>query len=299
MTAVSPRAVVVSRATELERLVARHGTREQARFFLESRGRGLAEVEERHRKQEEALAAVLGRIPLRWRRSRLDRADLDRFVFGPEDVIIAVGQDGLVANAAKYLLGQPVVGINPDPSHYDGVLVPHPPAAAGDLLAVIAAGRARTQARVMAAARLDDGQTLLALNEVFVGHRSHQSARYRLSFAERQESQSSSGVIVATGTGATGWARSIERQRRTSPPLPGPGDPRLTFFVREPFPSVATGTEIEQGLLLEGQQLEIVSEMNDGGVVFADGIEDDRLDFSWGTRLRVGLARERLNLVVG
>lgn len=299
MSAVAPRAVVVSRATELEQLVARHGTREQARFFLESRGRNLKEVEERHHRHEEALAAVLSRIPLRWRRARLDRADLSRFVFGPEDVIIAVGQDGLVANAAKYLSGQPVVGINPDPRHHDGVLVPHPPAAAGDLLAVIAAGRARIQARVMAAASLDDGQTLLALNEVFVGHRSHQSARYRLRAADRQERQSSSGLIVATGTGATGWARSIERQRRAPVALPAPEAPQLTFFVREPFPSVATGTEIEQGLLPEGQQLEIVSEMNDGGVVFADGIEEDRLDFSWGTRLRVGLARARLHLVLG
>jgi hypothetical protein len=299
MTAVAPRAVVVSRPTELEQLVARHGTREQARFFLESRGRTLSEVEERHRRQEEALAAVLARIPLRWRRSRLDRADLSRFVFGPEDIVIAVGQDGLVANAAKYLTGQPVVGINPDPGQYDGVLVPHPPPAAGDLLAVIAAGRARVQARVMAAASLDDGQTLRALNEVFVGHRSHQSARYRLRFGDHQERHSSSGVIVATGTGATGWARSIERQRAAGPPLPGPEESFLTFFVREPFPSVATRTDVEQGLLREDQQLEIVSEMNDGGVVFADGIEDDSLDFSWGTRLRVGLARERLNLVLG
>jgi hypothetical protein len=299
MTAVAPRAVVVSRATELEQLVARHGTRNQARFFLESRGRLLAEVEERNRKQDEAIAAVLAAVPLRWRRARLDRSDLSRFVFGPEDIVVAVGQDGLVANVAKYLSGQPVIGINPDPSHYDGVLVAHPPAAVGDLLSAVASGRARSQARVMAAARLDDGQTLLALNEVFTGHRSHQSARYRLSFGGHQEAQSSSGLIVTTGTGATGWARSIERQRRASPRLPGPEDPYLTFFVREPFPSVATGTEIEQGLLRDDQELEIVSQMNDGGVVFADGIEDDRLDFAYGMRLRVGVARERLTLVVG
>jgi hypothetical protein len=299
MTAVAPRAVVVSRATELEQLVARHGTRNQARFFLESRGRSMAEVEDRNRKQEAAVATVLSAVPLRWRRARLDRSDLSRFVFGPEDIIVAVGQDGLVANVAKYLSGQPVVGINPDPSHYDGVLVSHPPAAIGDLLSTIGSGRFRAQSRVMAAARLDDGQSLLALNEVFTGHRSHQSARYRLTFGGHQEAQSSSGLIVTTGTGATGWARSIERQRRRSVELPGPEDPSLTFFVREPFPSVATGTEIEHGLLRDGRELEIVSEMNDGGVVFADGIEDDRLDFSWGVRLRVGIARERLTLVVG
>ena len=45
--------------------------------------------------------------------------------FGPEDVIIAVGQDGLVANVAKYLDGQPVVGVNPDPQRNPGVLVRH------------------------------------------------------------------------------------------------------------------------------------------------------------------------------
>jgi len=58
---------------------------------------------------------VLGAIPSDWRRARVDRADLDRFLFEPEDVVVAVGQDGLVANVAKYLTGQPVIGCNPDP----------------------------------------------------------------------------------------------------------------------------------------------------------------------------------------
>jgi hypothetical protein len=37
--------------------------------------------------------------------------------------------------------------------------------------------------------------------------------------------------------------------------------------------------------------------MDDGGVVFGDGIEDDRLDFAWGMRLRIAVAEQRLNLV--
>jgi hypothetical protein len=191
-----------------------------------------------------------------------------------------------------------VLGVNPDRELYDGVLVPHVPEAARDLLPAAVAGRCRTEARTMVEARTDDGQRLLALNEIFVGHRTHQSARYRIGWGGKDETQSSSGVIVTSGTGATGWARSIARQKATAPPLPAPTERRLAFFVREPFPSHATGTTIDQGLVREGENLTICSEMNELGTVFGDGIEDDRLDLAWGMRLEVGVAPARLNLIL-
>lgn len=299
MSTVAPRVVVVTRPTEYEALLARHGTREQARFFLGQRGRGLGELDERHRRREAALGAVSAAIPGRWRRARIDRADLSRFVFGPEDVAVVVGQDGLVANAAKYLRGQRVLGVNPDPRSYDGVLAAHPAEAVADLLPGAATGAGRVEERTMVSARLDDGQRLLALNEVFIGHRTHQSARYRVEGPRGDEAQSSSGVIVATGTGATGWARSIVRQRASAAPLPGPTERSLAFFVREPFPSVATGTSLETGTIAEGATLALRSEMDERGTVFGDGIEDDRLEFGWGLRVEVGVAPERLHLVRG
>jgi NAD kinase len=298
-TTVSPRAVVVTRPTEYEALLARHATREQARFFLEQRGRSLPEVEERHARREAALQAVSSGLPMRWRRSRVDRVDLDRFVFGPEDVVVVVGQDGLVANVAKYLTGQPVLGVNPDRDLFDGVLVRHEPSAAAKLLAATVEERVKIEARTMVEAKLDDGQRLVALNEIFVGHQTHQSARYRLRWHDAQELQSSSGLIISTGTGATGWARSIARQKAPALALPAPTERRLAFFVREPFPSRATGTTIEQGMVEEGESVVIASEMNELGTVFGDGIEADRLDFSWGMRLTVGIAPNRLNLIVG
>ena len=192
-----------------------------------------------------------------------------------------------------------MLGINPDAEQFDGVLVPHPPGRAKPLLAAMAAGRAEVEERTMVTARLDDGESLLALNEIFVGHRSHQSARYRLRLGAQEERQSSSGLIVATGTGATGWARSINRERARPLPLPTPTDPALALFVREPFPSVSTGTRVD-GAVVDGRgKVEVVSEMDDGGVVFGDGIEDDRLDFAWGMRLRVEVAEQRLHLVRG
>ena len=287
------RAVLVERPTEYSELLGRHGTREHARFFLHARDRTLEDVEGRHRALAAARATVLAAIPADWRRATVSRPELDRFLFEPDDVVIVLGQDGLVANVAKYLAGQPVIGLNLEP----GVLVPHLPAAAADLLADVAAGRAALQRRTMAAARLDDGQELLALNEVFVGHASHQSARYTLALGERAERQSSSGLIVSTGTGATGWAASIHRERHSGLALPAPEDDRLAFFVREPWPSAWTGTSLDEGELGAGGLLSVQSEMNDGGVVFGDGIEGDRLELDWGRRVEVGVAATKLRLV--
>ena len=61
----------------------------------------------------------------------------------------------------------------------------------------------------MAQAELNDGQRLLAVNDLFIGARTHVSARYRLRYQGREEDQSSSGLIVSTGAGSTGWYRSL------------------------------------------------------------------------------------------
>ena len=292
-----PRCVLVERPTEYAELLARHGTREQARFFLSTHGRDLEEVELRHESFVATRRRVLGDVPSDWRTATVARADLDRFLFEPEDIVVALGQDGLVANAAKYLDGQPVIGLNPEPDRFPGVLVTHHPAAVGDLLRDAAAGRAAIDARTMAAARLDDGQRLLALNELFVGHRSHQSARYVLAIANERERQSSSGLIVSTGTGATGWTASIARERAAQLPLPGPRDDALALFVREAWPSVATGTSLTERVIAAADHVHVSCELTDGGVVFADGIEADALALEWGQSLRIEVAERRLQLV--
>ncbi|MEK7415684.1 MAG: hypothetical protein AAB263_20455 [Planctomycetota bacterium] len=296
-----PRVVVVTRATPLDMLLLRHGTLDQARFFLRSRGEDPHWHEEVHARQQQALGRVLSAIPAEQRRVRIDRDGLDRFLFAADDLVVVVGQDGLVPNVAKYLDGQLVIGVNPDPASYDGVLCRHPAFQAAALIAWavdLSPGQGiRIESRAMAAVQREDGQRLLSLNEVFIGHRSHQSARYRLSVSGRDERQSSSGLILATGTGSTGWARSIARQRGVAA-LPKPEERRVSWFVREPFPSVSTGTELEFGLLGEGESLRVVSEMGDGGIVFADGMEADALDFPSGASVMLSLASERLNLMV-
>lgn len=293
----APRLVIATRTTAFERVLARHGTIGQARFFLQQREQSLDDLQRRHEEQEAAVAFVDNTAPRDWRRARVRREEFDRFLFQPDDVVVAVGQDGLVANLAKYLDGQPVVGVNPSPDWFDGILAPNPTVAAPDLVRQAAAGRAPVEARTMIAARLDDGQELLALNEVFVGHCSHQSARYRIAVWGDSERHSSSGVIVASGTGATGWARSVHGAMQSTIALPAPTDRAVAFFVREAFPSKATGTDIQEGVLRADERLLLASEMDEGGCVFGDGIEADRLDLPYGARVEIGCAGRVLRLV--
>jgi hypothetical protein len=292
---LAPRAVVVSRRSELDELLARHGTRGAAAYFLRQRGRDMSDVDIRHKALTAALTAVGGAIPVDWRRGHVDRDDLPRFLFGPEDIVLAVGQDGLVANVAKYLDGQPVIGINPEPGVNPGVLVQHDPQAIGSLLRSRMLSMA---SRSMVVAELDDGQELFGLNEVYCGHSTHQSSRYLLSTADgRRERQSSSGVVVGTGTGATGWCRSIARAFKDAPPLPAADERALCWFVREAWPSPVTGVSATAGLLTGDERLELTCE-SERLVLFADGLEADRLELSWGQRVRIGLAARSLNLVV-
>ncbi|GKQ38376.1 hypothetical protein [Streptomyces sp. A012304] len=296
---LAPRAVLVHRTTEYEELVARHGTHGQAAFFLASRGRDIEEVAERHRRTRRALAEVTAAIPLTWRQSRVERADLDRFLFAPEDVVVVVGQDGLVANVAKYLAGQPVVGIDTDPGRNPGVLVRHRPGDAAALLPSALATGTDAEELTMVEAVADDTQRLVALNEIYLGAAGHQTARYRLGLEDDGgvvEAQASSGVLVGTGTGATGWIRSVWQERSAGLRLPGPTERRLLWFVREAWPSPATGTSLVAGELTAGARLTLGVE-SERLIAFGDGIESDAVELTWGQTVRVGVCGERLRLV--
>lgn len=295
--ALMPRVVLVHRRTEYEELVARHGSHGQAEFFLDTRGRAITEVLGRKRTQDEAQREVQAAIPLGWRLGRVERRDLPRFLFAPEDIVVVVGQDGLVANLSKYLDGQVVIGINADPARNPGILVQHAPSVARKLIEGAASGTLTIEGHTMVEAKADDGQTLVALNEIFIGHPSHQTARYSVATPDgRAESHASSGLVVGSGSGATGWCRSIWQERASSLCLPRPTDRTLIWFAREAWPSPATDTSVTEGLL---EQPLVIRAESDQLIAFGDGLEEDHLTLKWGQRLEVGAAAQVLRLARG
>ena len=300
--------VVVTRKTRLVELIERFNTCAQAKFYLEHAGGDFGEYEREDAAYRRALDRVRRAVEVGLKVQVLDRDLVPTYTFLPSDAVVTLGQDGLVANTAKYAAGQPIIGVNPDPERFDGVLLPFLPEEVDAALAQVLHRRHRVRAVTLAEARLGDGQRLLAFNELFVGARTHVSARYRMHWKSHQEAQSSSGILVATGAGSTGWLSSVYQMVSAVATFTGgtPGPPmrldwedrRLVFVVREPFVSRHSQASIVTDVIAPGERLVLESTMPGGGAIFSDGIEADYLAFDSGTTATIGAARETANLVV-
>jgi NAD kinase len=320
MIKLAEKIVVVTKKTALEELELRLNTKRQARFYVEHMGGRFDEYQDAHDAYKLAVERLRDALPDGVRAQWIDRSFLPTFYFGGSDLVVTLGPDGLVVNTAKYLDSQYLLAINPDPARVDGLLVPFSLEAAARAISlaldrdinhsVDSLGLKRI---TMAEARLNDGQELLAVNDLFIGANSHVSARYNIQFDGREENQSTSGIIVSTGAGSTGWFRSIvtgaagimeqfaglrnARPMRERYRFDWESD-FLRFCVREPFPSRTSGAEIVYGEIRADRPLTIVSQMPQNGVIFSDGIEEDFLPFNSGAIATVGLAKRRLNLLL-
>ncbi len=304
--------VVITQKTQLEELIERFGTLGQARFYVEQMGVPFAQYQDAHDAYMRALESLDEALPADLRRQFVERTLLPSFLFGPSDLVTTLGRDGLVVNTAKYLDGQPILPLNPDRLRVDGILIPFDVGSAASVLRHVMNGRYTVSAISMARAELNDGQTLYAVNDLFIGRQTHLSARYHIQIEGTAEDQSSSGIIVSTGAGSTGWLRSILTgaagiiesfyesgdlsAAKTDYAFAWDAD-YLYFSVREPFVSNLSSANLVFGRIGAGSALELVSQMPQGGVIFSDGVEADYLAFNSGAIARITLADRTVQLI--
>lgn len=131
-------------------------------------------------------------------------------------------------------------------------------------------------------------------------------SKYKISFNNLIEEQSSSGLIVSTKAGSTGWLSSVFNmaygitsmfERDILPKYPKLKDQELLFAVRESFKSIKTQIGFTAGLIQAHKKLVLESYMPTNGVIFSDGIERDFLRFNSGAIAEIGLAKETATLV--
>lgn len=307
--------ILVTRKTRFEGLLDRFNTVGQAKFYLEHNGGNFMQYQREHDTYYTAVDTLRIELPKLAKFHEIERGFLPNFIFADNEIIITIGIDGLVANTAKYLNGQPLVAVNPDPAHIDGILLPFTVNQAASAVVDVIKKQARIRQISMAEASLNDGQSLLAFNDLFIGVRSHVSARYLIEMNKDQEHHSSSGIIVSTGVGSTGWLSSIfnmangmlhgfdDKSGSTKLSLPAFRldweDEKLVFVVREPFVSKTSGAKLVCGYITPNLPLVLHSEMPDGGVIFSDGVEADFLAFNSGAIATIDLSKKKTQLVIG
>lgn len=298
-------AIIVKSKTRLEDLVDRFNTKAQAKFYIERLGGNFNEYEVEDEIFKKSLNSLQTQLSKIIKNKTIDKQFVSSYIFSNKNIIVVIGQDGLVANTAKYSNNLPIIAVNPDPERYDGVLLPF--TTNNFIEAVDNVMKQTHQYKVMSFAEviLNDGQRLLAFNDLFIGASSHVSARYKLTFKDKSEQHSSSGIIVSTQAGSTGWLSSVfnmaygitnlfDRNQPVKQPKLREND--LLFAVREPFKSIRTQTKITAGIIRKNT-LTIESFMPNNGVIFSDGVEKDFLKFNSGSIATIGIAKETATIV--
>jgi NAD kinase len=301
--------ILIVRKTRLDELISRFNTLSQARFYLEHLGADFSSYQQEDKIYKEAVALTQKTLAHFGRVQIVDRSFIPNFVFGKTDTVVVIGQDGLVANVLKYLDQQPVIGVNPDPERLEGVLLPFTVLDLSGLIPKIFRADYRVNKITIAKAQLTNGYVLYGVNDFFIGAKTHTSAQYQLQVGQQMETQSSSGIIVSTGLGSTGWLKSIlagavgisssvSGQAVAVPEQTMPWDADYLYFsVREPWPSKKSSANITFGKVTNQQPLQIYSQMPENGVIFSDGIESDFVEFQAGTQATISIADKQGHLV--
>ncbi|MBI9077018.1 MAG: sugar kinase [Desulfatibacillum sp.] len=302
--------VLIVRRTRLDELIARFNTEDQARFYVEHLGADFSDYQTEDRTYKQAVREAEGILSHHGRLQIVERSFMPNFIFGDRDTVVALGQDGLVANVLKYLNGQLLVGVNPDTARWEGALLPFSVPDLDLLMPQVFSEKRPVRSVTMAEATLNTGERIFGVNDLFIGPRTHTSARYLIRVGKRMERHSSSGIIVSTGLGSTGWLRSIITGATgivsSFSDLPINQDEKcsfewdadyLYFSVREPWPSKSSTADITFGKITHGMPLVLVSSMPENGVIFSDGMESDFLHFNSGTEATICLAEKKGLLV--
>lgn len=235
-------------------------------------------------------------------------------MYRDRDLVVSVGGDGTMLETAKYIEDDtPVIGIKSDSNSVGGLCTYGMDEVQTALDDAFNGPKIERWPRIRGE---HEHGTDIALNEIFVGVKETDSAYYTIEHNGTEERQQSSGIIISTGAGSTGWYKNIdETPILGTKPFDNTAE-ELRYAVREPMDAslsrwllgktpIHDETErytFRTGTVEPGDTFRIHSHMNDDreGIVRYDGDKRDRTyDFSRGKTVELGIADQPLHVVTG
>lgn len=216
--------------------------------------------------------------------------DLRENDFDDVDMVISLGGDGTFVRAGNFVKNQLIFGINSDPETSEGALVS---LFSNDVekLNDIIDGKYKTMIRERARVVLNEKEIReLVVNAVFVGAASQfHCSRYVVDFKGHKEEHRSSGILVSTGSGSTGWFKSAGGE------IFKHDEKKLKFIIREPYNGDRLyRPELVSGEIADGESIEIISTRDYGGVV---AVDDSVYEVKKGDSIKVSLSDFPLRVV--
>ena len=213
--------------------------------------------------------------------------------YTPYDLVISVGGDGTVLEAARGITRQLLLGINSDPGRSAGSFCRADARSFKRLLEAVLDGGARTQ-RLQRLQLILNGEALRfsVLNDILVAHENPAAmSRYWISIDARQEEQRDSGLWISTAAGSTAAMRSPGGRI-----LPR-GSMAIQYLTRELYRPSGVAYHLSGGVI-PGHRTIAPRSLVRQGMVYLDGAHR-LLPFRYVHRLRVVASPIPLRIVEG
>jgi NAD+ kinase len=217
-----------------------------------------------------------------------------RVDYAPYELIITVGGDGTVLEAARAATRRQVIlGVNSDPCWSVGQFCYADAATFELFLKRFLAGRARVCRVHKLKICLKDGkrlQRMECLNDVLVCHANPAAmSRYVIAIGRQKEEQKDSGIWISSAAGSTGAIASGGGARM---PL---SSTDIQYKPRELYHSRATRYHLSGGCVKRPGRIVLVS-MMPRGLIFVDG-SHIRFPFTYGSRAEISSSENFVQLV--
>lgn len=207
------------------------------------------------------------------------------------DLIIAIGGDGTFLRAAHHIGSTPVLAVSSDIRYNEAFYAQATPANFVRKFKMLLKGKFKIRKLPRLQVKLNGSYLqLMAINEVFVGSRHpYHTSRYWITIHGKKEFQKSSGVLITTRTGSTGWAKSAYKKSLN---IQKNG---FGYVVREPYIGRLTKSKLLGGTLPRKDVVKITSSLHEGIVVIDSSEKVHK--FTNGDKLEVKISKQPLNYV--
>lgn len=260
-------------------------------------GMDIEKIKESHEKQLQSLKEIQKALPLA---TVVVGEFLTKKIVRKYQAVVSLGGDNLFLYAASFLINKPIIGINSDPSRSEGAILNFTPKNFSQLVPKLAQGTYKIEPWVRLKTTVNS-KTLpcLAVGEVFIGAKERLiTSRYSLEFDGKEEEHKDSGLLIATGTGSTGWYRSAASCCHQKAAKFSKSTPEARFISTETYYGSLTGRKLAQGTILPGQKIKITWFAHGKGVVSLDYSPQGRLHYlNRGAQVTVEIADQPLLVI--